>query len=444
MGVELTLLHALYVLCLLTIITFFILRKDTTIICIIFIFLLALTATGSIPLAISGIFQSFIYSITELLPTILIISIIVSMSNLLVQTGINDTMISPFTKMIRTPTLAYWIIGLLMMTISFFFWPSPAVALMGAILLPVAVRVGLPPIGVAIAMNLFGHGIALSGDFVIQGAPKLTADAAGLPVSSVVSASVPLVIVMGVVTTSFPVSSTEPSKTTILLSPRIKKWLAICIPIIYIIDILCMIQFKLQGSDATALIGGTTVIMIIIISLIAYKGNGLNKTTDYFIEGLQFGFKIFGPVIPIAALFYLGDSGFVKIIGDYLPKGSHGIINDLGIALSQTVPLNQYVSAGTLTIVGVITGLDGSGFSGISLAGSIANLFGTALGHGTATLTALGQIAAIWTGGGTLIPWALIPAAAICKVDPFELARRNFLPVMIGLIVTTIVAMFIL
>lgn len=46
--------------------------------------------------------------------------------------------------MIRTPTLAYWIIGLLMMTISFFFWPSPAVALMGAILLPVAVRVGLP------------------------------------------------------------------------------------------------------------------------------------------------------------------------------------------------------------------------------------------------------------------------------------------------------------
>ena len=103
MGVELTLLHALYILCLLTIITFFIFRKDTTIICIVFIFLLALTATSSIPLAISGIFQSFIYAITELLPTILIISIIVSMSNLLVHTGINDTMISPFTKMIRTP-----------------------------------------------------------------------------------------------------------------------------------------------------------------------------------------------------------------------------------------------------------------------------------------------------------------------------------------------------
>ena len=51
------------------------------------------------------------------------------------------------------------------------------------------------------AMNLFGHGIALSGDFIIQGAPKLTADGAGIPVSDVISASIPLVIIMGVVTT---------------------------------------------------------------------------------------------------------------------------------------------------------------------------------------------------------------------------------------------------
>lgn len=98
----------------------------------------------------------------------------------------------------------------------------------------------------------------------------------------------------------------------------------------------------------------------------------------------------------------------------------------------------------TLTVVGAITGLDGSGFSGISLAGSIASLFATAIGAGAATLTALGQIAAIWVGGGTLVPWALIPAAAICNVDPFELARRNLLPVTIGLVVTTIVAMFLI
>ncbi|MFH0071170.1 hypothetical protein ACFRAK_29095, partial [Peribacillus sp. NPDC056705] len=106
-------------------------------------------------------------------------------------------------------------------------------------------------------------------------------------------------------------------------------------------------------------------------------------------------------------------------------------------------PLNGAVGAVTLTITGAITGLDGSGFSGISLAGSIAQLFATAIGSGAATLTALGQVAAIWVGGGTLIPWALIPAAAICGVSPFELARRNLKPVLIGLTVTTVVAMFL-
>lgn len=84
-----------------------------------------------------------------------------------------------------------------MMILSWFFWPSPAVALIGTLFLPIAKKAGLPAIGVAVSMNLFGHGIALSSDYVIQAAPKLTADAAGIPVASVISASVPLVITMG-------------------------------------------------------------------------------------------------------------------------------------------------------------------------------------------------------------------------------------------------------
>jgi len=108
------------------------------------------------------------------------------------------------------------------------------------------------------------------------------------------------------------------------------------------------------------------------------------------------------------------------------------------------MPVSKEIGALTTAGVGIITGLDGSGFSGISLAGSIAALFAHAIGSGAATLTALGQIAAIFVGGGTIIPWALIPAAAICNVDPFELARRNVIPVITGLIVTTIVAMFLI
>ncbi|MBT2638977.1 MULTISPECIES: hypothetical protein [unclassified Bacillus (in: firmicutes)] len=463
MAVELSALHWIYVLFILLIIGFMVMKRDTTLISITGIFLLAIVATGSLSGSVSSIFNSFIYAITELLPTILVISIIVAMSRTLTVTGINDAMISPFAKLIKTPALAYWTIGIVMMVISWFFWPSPAVALMGAVLLPVAVRVGLPALGVAVAMNLFGHGIALSGDFVIQAAPKLTADAAGIPVSSVVQASIPLVIVMGLVTTvtAFYLLKRDMRNGTLkgggtleveldqtsdlsLLSDSARKFFALLVPILFAADVAAMSILDLQGGDATALVGGTSIFILLLISIAAHKNKGLEKTTSYLIDGFQFGFKVFGAVIPIAAFFYLGDSGFTKIIGEFLPKTSQGIVNDLGVALASVVPLNAEVGAVTLTAVGAITGLDGSGFSGISLAGSVAAIFSTAIGAGAATLTALGQIAGIWVGGGTLVPWALIPAAAICGVDPFELARRNLLPVTIGLIVTTIVAMFLI
>ncbi len=465
MGIDLTSLHWIYLAFIGLIILFMIFRKDTTVVCILGIFSIALVATGSLSGSISSIFNSFIFAITELLSTILVISIIVAMSKGLTSTGVNDIMIRPFTKFIRTPALAYWTIGLVMMFISWFFWPSPAVALLGAVLVPVALRVGLPALGIAMAMNLFGHGIALSGDFVIQAAPKLTADAAGIPVSEVISASIPLIIVMGAVTTvtafiflkrdmkrgiltvnpsALSPNTQDQDSSPNLLSTRWKNLIALLIPILFALDITAMVVFDLQGGDATALIGGTSIVILLLISLAAFKGKGLEKTTSFMIDGFQFGFKVFGPVIPIAAFFYLGDSGFQTIIGDFLPSTSHGIVNDLGASLAAAVPLSKTVGAITLTMVGAITGLDGSGFSGISLAGSVANLFSESIGSGIATLTALGQVAAIWVGGGTLVPWALIPAAAICGVDPFELARRNLLPVVIGLIATTIVAIFLI
>ncbi|WP_138751468.1 hypothetical protein [Paenibacillus sinopodophylli] len=470
MVIQLTALHWLYLVFVLAIIGFMIMRRDTTLICIAGILGIGILATASASGSVSGIFNSFIYAIKELLGTILIISIIVAMSRILIRTGINEIMISPFTRFLRTPSLAFWGIGIIMMVTSWFFWPSPAVALIGAVLLPVAIRVGLPALGAAVAMNLFGHGIALSGDYIIQGAPKLTADAAGIPVSAVMQASIPLVIVMGAVTTvaafwmmkrdqksgkwrdgliassSSSASDHDPKNIADrnALSLRTKRILAIAIPILFAVDVLAMYMLNLQGGDATALIGGTAILIMLFITMLTHRGKGFEKTTSYLIEGFVFGFKVFGPVIPIAAFFYLGDSGFLSMFGEKLPGGSLGIVNDLGIALAHIVPVNGVVGSITLTVVGAVTGLDGSGFSGISLAGSVAQLFGQAIGSGIATLTALGQVAAIWVGGGTIIPWALIPAAAICGVDPFELARRNLKPVLIGLSVTTIVAMFLI
>lgn len=464
MAIELTGLHWVYLTFTLLILGFMVAKRDTTLICILGIFVLSIIATNSLYASVMVIFNSFIYAIVELLGTILIISIIVGMSSILKKTGISEMMISPFAKLIRNPTLAYWVTGILMMIISWFFWPSPAVALIGAVMLPVALDVGLPAIGVAMAMNLFGHGIALSGDYIIQGAPKLTGDAAGIPVGDVISASIPLVIVMGAVTTVlayiFLMRDIKSGKLKVekmediildnrddhqvMLNENTKKIFSILVPVLFLIDVIIMLAANLQGGDATALIGGTAVVILIIISVLTYRNKALEQITAQLVEGLKFGFQIFGPIIPIAAFFYLGGEGFTSVIGDYLPVGSQDIVNDLGLALANVVPVNEAVASITLTSVGAITGLDGSGFSGISLAGSVARLFSIAIGKGVETLTALGQIAAIWVGGGTLIPWAVIPAAAICKVDPFELTSRNFKPVIIGLIVTTIVSIFLI
>ncbi|HJV18038.1 MAG TPA: hypothetical protein VJ546_11820, partial [Bacillales bacterium] len=292
MIVELTALHWIYVVFIALIIGFMVMRRDTSLICIVGIFLLAITATGSLSSSISSIFNSFAFAITELLSTILVISIIVAMSKTLTTTGINDVMISPFTKLIRNPSLAYWTIGILMMVISWFFWPSPAVALLGAVLLPVAIRAGLPALGVAMAMNLFGHGIALSGDFVIQAAPKLTADAAGIPINDVIDASIPLVFVMGLVTTVVafyflkrdmkrgflevkpvvPLESTPDNSTkTSLLSLAQKRFFALLFPILFALDVAAMFILDLQGGDATALIGGTSILILLTITLVSHK-----------------------------------------------------------------------------------------------------------------------------------------------------------------------------
>ncbi|WP_368076708.1 hypothetical protein [Clostridium tyrobutyricum] len=56
----------------------------------------------------------------------------------------------------------------------------------------------------------------------------------------------------------------------------------------------------------------------------------------------------------------------------------------------------------------------------------------------------MGQIATVWVGGGTIIPWGVIPVAAICNVKPTELARKNLIPVLSGLLATVIVAILIM
>ena len=334
-----------------------------------------------------------------------------------------------------------------MLLLSWFFWPTPAVALVGAVFLPVALNAGLPAIGVAVALNLFGHGLALSTDFVIQGAPAITAGAAGIEISQVIQEGMPLYWVMAIVTIGvafyglrkdikkgkfdLELQAVEHEEIT-EFNPKAK--IAVFLVLIgFALDIVAMYVFKLTGGDAAALLGGTAVLLIIIINIMNFNKKCFEQTCDNIIEGFVFGIKIFAAIIPIAAFFYIGEvAPITAVLGEVLPSGSQGLLSDMGVALSNTIPLNKFAVCSIQTVVGAITGLDGSGFSGISLVGSLANVFGTAVNGSVGALCALGQIAGIWTGGGCLVPWGLISAAAICGVSPIELAKRNLKPILIG------------
>ncbi len=141
--------------------------------------------------------------------------------------------------------------------------------------------------------------------------------------------------------------------------------------------------------------------------------------------------------------FYLGSAAIAPRI---LGEGAPGLLFDLGRALAGALPMGRVPLAFGNMIVGVITGLDGSGFSGLPLVASLARALGGPLGFDVASLAAIGQMGAIWSGGGTLVAWCfgLVATAGIAGVNPLDLARRNLIPVISGLVVATIVGIFMM
>src|SRR5699024_11531404 len=110
----------------------------------------------------------------------LIIAIMVALLGSLRQQGADRIMVAPMQRLMVGPWTAFFVLGISMYLAAIFFWPTLSIALVGTVLLPVAVQIGLPAMGAATAVNLFGHGMALSADPVIQGANRLTATAAGI------------------------------------------------------------------------------------------------------------------------------------------------------------------------------------------------------------------------------------------------------------------------
>ena len=106
-------------------------------------------------------------------------------------------MVAPFRKVMRNGHLAFWTLVIVTYFISLFFWPTPAVPLIGAVLVPVAIRAGLRPLAAGFTVAIAGQGMALSSDYVIRVAPGLSATAANADPAVVADRAFVLSLIVG-------------------------------------------------------------------------------------------------------------------------------------------------------------------------------------------------------------------------------------------------------
>ncbi len=414
---ELVASHWIYLIGILLIVLTMLFRKNVLVPAILMTFVVGFAFSGSIISGFQTIFMSSLVAASELFNIFLIIAIMTALLQSLDSVGASEQMVRPFSKVMTNATVSYIVLIAVTYGISLFFWPTPAVPLVGALLLPVAVRAGLPPLYAAGAIALAGQGMALSSDYMIQIAPMLSATAAGVSVSSVADRALVLSLITGVVAMILMYLFfrkerklfTEKSKRSVARDFKIKHartrtWkstlFSTLTPVVFAAVILYMLYTALftdlqyEGSSGAALIGGVSVILLVLISCFYRPKHVLDDVSNHLVDGFLFAFKAMGPVIPIAGFFFLGSGDFSSAILGI--EQAPSFLFDIVRAGEHLIPSHPAFTAFGLLFVGMLTGLDGSGFSGLPLTGALAGALAPVSGIEPATLAAIGQMGAIW------------------------------------------------
>ncbi len=507
-AVTITSAHWMYLLGVLAIVITMIFRANVVVPAIAATFLVVLAWTHSPIAAISGIFTASFVAAKELFNIFLVIALMTSLLNALKILHSDIRMVEPFRAVMKNGHSAYLILAMVTYLISLFFWPTPAVPLVSAVLLPAAIAAGLPPMVGAAVIAIAGQGMALSSDYVIGVAPGISAKAAGAGVSAAMVADRALVlslIVGGIALLitylalkkrflapstdllrnwqSIAHSSNEDGdkqkqgsfdkaeisnamayEKPLYTSGQIdavlddaqkkmifwSKFFAILTPAAFLVIITIMVIPKfssvvsdLKGGDAASLIGGSAAILMILATWAASGSKRFfEDSANHITDGFVFAFKAMGSVIPIAGFFFIaaGDTAGA-ILGIAPGVKAPNFLFELIQSAQHWIPQNDiFVSLGIL-IVGMITGIDGSGFSGLPLTGSLSGALAPVTNMNPATLAAVGQMGAVWTGGGTLVAWSsLIAVAGFARVPVMDLVRTLAFPVITGLVVAAVLA----
>lgn len=508
--VSIGLAHWAYLIGVIAIIATMIMRLNVVVPSIIATFCVALAWTASPIGALGSVFNASLVAAKELFNIFLVIALMTSLLNALKVLGSDIRMVAPFRTVMTNGHVAYIVLAFITYLISLFFWPTPAVPLVSAVLLPAAIAAGLSPMAGAVAIAIAGQGMALSSDYVIGVAPGISAKAAGAGVSaalvadralvlSLITGLIALVIGYLLIRRTIQAPSemhlirwqsqsadgeearlaehqgtfhkaeiahgsgpqeplTEPKIAEQLggLDPRHASWsriMAVLTPLAFLAIICVMVLPKLgmpvrdlKGGDAAALVGGTAALMMLLAAFGAEGGAKFFETSaDHITSGFVFAFKAMGSVLPIAGFFFIGggQDTSAPILGAPAAQAPH-LLFELVQAAQGWIPNSAFLVAFGVLIVGMITGIDGSGFAGLPLTGTLSGALAPTVGMNAATLAAIGQMGAVWTGGGTLIAWSsLIAVTGFARVPVMECVRILLVPVLTGLAVSTVCAVLL-
>ncbi|MBB1028322.1 hypothetical protein G6026_11640 [Dietzia sp. DQ11-38-2] len=545
MDIQITAAHWCYLIGIVVILVTMMARKNIVVPAVVATLVTATVYTMDPLAGLASIFLGSLVAAGELFNIFLVIAFITAMLGAMKAIGADTLMIKPFRRVIKGPTSSFLVIAVVTYVISLFFWPTPAVPLVGAVLIPVAIRSGLPPLTAGVIIALAGQGMALSSDYIIKVAPGLSATAAGVGVDEVADKAMVMSLIVGITamvityftsrrsfrrpspelldawergvdlplgggsgrskvpsesrmrakalsafvgravsrpqpqpqpqpvvaaTAQDPVSGStvmtltdsEPGPDQAIAyredvieqapSSRKARAFAVLVPLAYtaFIGYLLIAKFTavpdLEGGDAAAIVGGIAVIMTYLICATDTTKAGFFETcAEHIIEGLVFAFRAMGIVIPIAGFFFLGNGEFAgRILGLGEGETAPTLLFDMVTAAQSGIPENAFFAGFSVLLIGLVAGLDGSGFSGLPLTGSLAGGLAPAVGMDPATLAAIGQMGNIWAGGGTLVAWSsLVAVAGVTRTSAVDLARKCFVPVMAGLTLSTTIAILI-
>ncbi|WP_307728622.1 hypothetical protein [Alkalicoccobacillus plakortidis] len=334
--VELTLAHWVYLAGTVLIILTMLVRQNVLVPSLLMTFLVGWLYMGSFAEGLQTIFNASLVAAAELFNIFLIITVMTALLHALKSLQADERMVRPFGYVMKTGHSSFWVLAFITYGISLFFWPTPAIPLVGAILIPVAIKAGLPPMATGVAIAIAGQGMALSSDYMIKIAPMLSATAVGVEVSSVADKALVLSLITGITalvlayfrlrkTIQKPsiqhlqrwnkVNGTEKvyaSRIQTKKEAKVGLFFAIAVPLAFLAIVVYMVYAtftegaSLEGGAGAALIGGVAVLLMISASAVYNWRQSLNQVSDHLIEGFTFAFRAMGPVIPIAGFFFLG------------------------------------------------------------------------------------------------------------------------------------------